>query len=336
MHLLGKYGSTHLHVLSEFPEAFLFMNSTSSSDMDKTFAKTVDGLGDYVRENRPDLLVVHGDRVEALAGALVGGLLNIMVAHIEGGETSGTIDESLRHSTSKIAHHHFVANEKAANRLAQMGESDRTIHVIGSPDLDVMDGPLPALEQALAHYGIENFKDFSIVIAHPVTTKPAETQSLASSLRAVLQDTQDFTILLGSNNDSGSSILEDAYSRISNPRVKFFPSLRFEFFLTLLKASSVIIGNSSAGVREAPHFGTPAVNIGSRQSGRAASPMITNCDPEAMAIQEAIFLAKSKERLPDREFGDGRSAIAFLEILSGKEFWLKDPQKKFVDLDVHS
>src|SRR3972149_5514199 len=139
MHLLSVYGMTVLEIKKAgFDNIYSFINQDSAitSQMDLVLATTVQGLAYYVREYKPDLLVVHGDRVESLAGALVGCLNNILVAHIEGGERSGTIDELIRHAITKLSHIHFVSNNEARNRLVQMGEISSSIFVIGSPDID--------------------------------------------------------------------------------------------------------------------------------------------------------------------------------------------------------
>ncbi len=123
MHMLSKYGSTYIEVeRNKFPNIYKFINQNHSDNMDVVLGKTIAGFSDYISETKPDLIVVHGDRVEAMAGAIVGSLRNIKVAHIEGGEVSGTIDEVIRHSVSKLSHVHFVANEEAKNRLIQLGE----------------------------------------------------------------------------------------------------------------------------------------------------------------------------------------------------------------------
>nr|WP_206513225.1 UDP-N-acetylglucosamine 2-epimerase [Vibrio alfacsensis] len=138
--------------------------------MDIVLSKTIQGLSDYVQDLKPDMIVVHGDRVEALAGAIVGSLNNILVAHIEGGEVSGTIDELIRHSVSKMSHLHFVSNDFARKRLIQLGECESSIFVIGSPDLDIMKSKeLPSLLDVKDRYDID-FDKYSILMYHPVTT----------------------------------------------------------------------------------------------------------------------------------------------------------------------
>ena len=136
MHLQEEYGYTVNEIVkSGFQNIHTFANHTEESTMDLTLAKTIEGLSNFVKQVQPDLLVVHGDRVEALAGAIVGCLNNILVGHVEGGEVSGTIDELIRHSISKLSHIHFVANDEAKNRLLQMGELENQIYIIGSPRL---------------------------------------------------------------------------------------------------------------------------------------------------------------------------------------------------------
>lgn len=139
MHLQKEYGYTLIEIeRCGFENIHTFSNHTHETTMDLTLAKTIEGLSAYVKECQPDLIIVHGDRVETLAGAIVGSLNNILVAHIEGGEISGTVDELIRHSVSKLCHIHFVSNEQAAKRLIQMGELSSSIFTIGSPDVDIM------------------------------------------------------------------------------------------------------------------------------------------------------------------------------------------------------
>src|SRR3989344_7147672 len=157
MHMLSKYGYTIDELEKEkTPNLYKYINHSRNSSMESIMASTLIGFGNYIQEFKPDLVVVHGDRVEALAGALAAGFKNIPVAHVEGGEISGTIDEHLRHAISKISHIHFVANQGARKRLIQMGERPEDIFVIGSPDIDVMlSGKQPSLNSAKKRYDIK-------------------------------------------------------------------------------------------------------------------------------------------------------------------------------------
>jgi UDP-N-acetylglucosamine 2-epimerase (hydrolysing) len=337
MHLQKLYGYTLLEVQrSGFSHVHTFENSTHETTMDLTLAKTIEGLSAYVKECNPDMIVVHGDRVEALAGAIVGSLNNILVAHIEGGEVSGTIDELIRHSTSKMSHIHFVANELAQLRLVQMGEIQESIFVIGSPDVDVMfSTTLPSLEIVHQHYQIPfEAQDYAMLMFHPVTTEydtmKAAIKNLADS---ILEDKGNY-IVIYPNNDLGSHFILEEFERFKSiPSIRMFPSIRFEYFLVLLKNSAFMIGNSSAGLREAPYYGIPSINIGTRQNNRALNEEIINCGYAMHEVQEAIRFARNAERYePKALFGTGKSDQAFYEILSTQDFWRIKTQKSFKDI----
>lgn len=337
MHMHQKYGYTVLEIeKSGFKNIFKYINFTSETTMDLTLAKTIDGLSSFIKEEKPDLIVVHGDRVEALAGAIVGALNNILVAHIEGGEVSGTIDELIRHSVSKLSHIHFVSNDQAKNRLIQMGEFPQNIYSIGSPDVDVMfSNNLPSLEEVLTYYQIP-FSHYGVIMFHPVTTEYDTMQHAAKQLvDAILESTQNYVVIYP-NNDLGSQHILTEYERFKGKsNIRIFPSLRFEYFLVLLKYSSFIIGNSSAGIREAPYYGIPSINIGSRQNFRALNHEIINVDYNSIQIQDAIIKASEMGKYPSKNlFGNGKSDTLFVEIIKKNEFWKISKQKVFKD--IHS
>jgi UDP-N-acetylglucosamine 2-epimerase (hydrolysing) len=335
MHLLEKYGYTLIEIeRCCYKNIHTFQNHTHETTMDLTLAKTIEGLSTFVKECNPDMIVIHGDRVEALAGAIVGSLNNILVAHIEGGEISGTIDELIRHSTSKMSHIHFVSNALAKKRLLQMGELEASIFIIGSPDVDIMfSDKLPELTIAKEYYDI-SFEDYAIAMFHPVTTEVNEMKKYAEAfVEALLEDTHDYLVVYP-NNDLGSNAILETYKKIQNhSRFKIFPSLRFEYFLTLLKNSKFIIGNSSAGIREAPYYGLPNINIGSRQKNRVLDSSIINVDYKKEAIVSAIKTIdfKSKQAIKN-DFGDGNSAELFLRYLESSDIWKLNHQKQFKDI----
>ena len=336
MHLQEEYGYTVNEIIkSGFQNIYTFANHTEESTMDLTLAKTIEGLSNFVKKVNADLLIVHGDRVEALAGAIVGSLNNILVGHIEGGEVSGTIDELIRHSISKLSHIHFVANEEAKNRLLQMGELENQIYVIGSPDIDIMFSEnLPNLDEALNYYGIP-YENYNILMYHPITTDTNNYEYATNLVQAVLEEDGNY-IVIKPNNDMGTKEVNQALSELdSNPRFTFFPSLRFEYFLVLLKNCNFIIGNSSAGVREAPYYGVNSIDIGTRQLNRAKSESITHTNHSKNDIISAIKIAKqSKKNIQHQPFGKGHSNKLFINLLKSKSLWAIPCQKQFKDRKI--
>ncbi len=335
MHMLSAYGSTYEEVKkSGFKNIFLYINQMADNrtGMDLALASTVQGLAHYVKEFLPDLIVVLGDRVETLAGAIVGALNNILVAHIEGGEISGTIDELIRHAATKLVHLHFVANGRARKRLLQMGESKESIFVIGSPDVDMMlSNKLPTLEAAKKRYEI-NFKEYGILIYHPVTTDLKKIRNNINNIIEAVEESGWNFIVIYPNNDTGSDIIFEELLRMNNnPRYRMFPSIRFEYFLTFLKHAKALVGNSSTGVRTAPVYRIPVINLGTRQDKRYDHPSIINVAEEKNAILNAMKnLPKAKTA--SSHFGSGKSAEKFIKCLRNKKIWQMSRQKIFRDL----
>jgi UDP-N-acetylglucosamine 2-epimerase (hydrolysing) len=334
MHLQVEYGYTLLEIeRCDFKNIHTFENHTHETTMDLTLAKTIEGLSGFTKKINPNLIVVHGDRVETLAGAIVGSLNNILVTHIEGGELSGTVDELIRHSVSKLSHIHFVSNEDAANRLLQMGETESSIFTIGSPDIDIMfSDNLPNLTVVKEYYQIE-FEKYAIVMFHPVTTEASEMKEYATNfVSSLLEDDHNYVVIYP-NNDLGSGFILEQYKRLkNNSRFRVFPSLRFEYFLTLLKNSQFIIGNSSAGIREAPYYGIPIINIGTRQQNRVIDADIINVDYKSHSINKALeTINNHKRQMTATDFGQGNSTALFLHFMQNSDIWKINHQKQFRD-----
>jgi UDP-N-acetylglucosamine 2-epimerase (hydrolysing) len=344
MHTLSRYGYTLDEVYRTLPEhrlrdgtrsVYVYHNQVVGEPMERVLASTIEGLSRYLTEFRPDLIVVHGDRVEALAGAIVGALRNILVAHVEGGEVSGTVDELIRHAVTKMAHIHFVANEDASRRLLQLGEQPETIHVIGSPDIDLMmSSTLPDIAEVKRYYGIP-FADYGVIIFHPVTTDLADTERSAQAIAdAVLESGREHVVIFP-NNDEGCELIFSAWKRLeNNTLIKLLPSMRVEYFLVMLRNARYLLGNSSAGIRECPVFGVPAINVSTRQTGRANSPCIVNVEGERGQILDAMSASWSnlERHAPDMAFGAGNSAQLFLEAMGKESFWQVSTQKLFNDI----
>jgi UDP-N-acetylglucosamine 2-epimerase (hydrolysing) len=335
MHLQKEYGFTLIEIeRCNFKNVHSFENQTHETTMDLTLAKTIDGFSSYCKKINPDLIVIHGDRVETLAGAIVGSLNNILVAHIEGGELSGTVDELIRHSVTKLSHIHFVSNDEAAKRLLQMGEIKSSIFTIGSPDIDIMfSDNLPTEESVKEYYKID-FDQYAIVMFHPVTTEAKQMKQYAEDFVNSLLLTNENFVVIYPNNDLGSKFIIDAYQKIKdNNRFRIFPSLRFEYFLVLLKNAKFIIGNSSAGIREAPYYGIPIINIGTRQQNRTLNADIINVDYQKVNILNALLsITVHKQSLSENSFGKGNSAKLFLNSLLSTKIWDIGHQKQFKNI----
>lgn len=338
MHMLKRFGSTfHEIEKCQFSNIFKFFNSREEDSMEMSLSKTIEGFSFYVEELEPDYIVVHGDRVEALAGAIVGSLKNIRVIHIEGGEISGTIDESIRHAITKLAHLHLVSNNTAKERLKLLGENEKFIQVIGSPDLDVMFSErLPPLESVLNHYNI-TFDEYTIFMYHPVTTEVKRLSEKITQLEKIFNITSMNFIIIYPNNDLGSELLINFYDKLKGKKnIKIYPSINFESFLTLLKNCKMIIGNSSAGIREAPAYNIPTVNIGTRQQGRANENSIFNCCEDyndiINAVKKASDYKPTSEKLKE-SFGNGESTKLFRELII-KGFFNTAPIQKKLTYDL--
>src|SRR6266487_3094805 len=331
MHMDNKYGYTVKEIEKRgYDNIYKYINHDNESLMDITLSRTIEGFANYIRMIQPDLIVIHGDRIEALAGATVGALNNILVAHIEGGELSGTVDELIRHAVSKLSHTHFVANEEAKKRLIQMGELEESVFVIGSPDMDVMlSTNLPGINTVKEYYEIE-FENYALSIFHPVTTEFEEMNEYAEDYFNALLDSGLNYVQIYPNNDKGSDIIMHEVKKLDqHTHFKIFPSVRFEYFLTLLKHASFIIGNSSAGIREAPFYGVPTVNVGTRQNGRSSNPDIINTMYKANDILNGLKRTCNQKRNGKQLFGNGKSAAHFSEILLNGKFWKTKKQKAF-------
>lgn len=337
MHLSKIHGSTYKEIeklnLSNIEK---FNNQDAKNRMDITLANTIYGLNTYINKNPIDLIIVHGDRIEALAGAIVGVLNNILVAHIEGGELSGTVDDLIRHSVSKLSHLHLVSNISSKNRLLQLGENNENIYIIGSPDYDIMtSNKLPKLNDVIDYYQIP-FNDYAILLFHPVTTEIDFIEKQALCIIESLIETNLNYLIIFPNNDSGSKKILKIYKKFENfKNFKFYPSIKFESFLTLLKNSNFIIGNSSAGIRESPFYNIPSINIGSRQDGRLKNNLIYNVPFNKDAIKKTIFkVNKLKIKTNDKfkHFGKKGSDEKLYKIISTGKIWNIKIQKKFIDL----
>jgi UDP-hydrolysing UDP-N-acetyl-D-glucosamine 2-epimerase len=248
----------------------------------------------------PDVVVVVADRYEQIATAISSAYMNIPVAHLQGGELTGSIDDSVRHAISKLAHIHFPATQVAGERLVTMGEDPRTVHVIGCPAMDLVvdsQGPPPKeILQTGVGSQLDPDRPYLLVVQHPVTTEYLDAYSqVAETLAAVRKINEEFgtqVVWLWPNVDAGSDSVSKRLREFREsdgaPGFHFFRNFSPEDYIRILRGAKCIVGNSSSGIREASFMGVPSVSVGSRQSGRERSPNVIDVGYSAGEIESAI------------------------------------------------
>ena len=337
MHLLEKYGLTSIEVSRmENISRFEFINQMEGDPQDKILSKTITGISEYVRKLKPDLVLIHGDRIEAVAASLVCATNNIRSAHIEGGEVSGTIDEVYRHCNTKLCTVHFVSSKSAKRRVTKLGEHPDRVFVLGSPELDVHRArDIIPINEVLNYYDID-WDEYGIFIFHSVTS---ELESLKKEIQICchsLQKIKKNFVVISPNNDPGCEIIFKTIGKLPRSHFKQIPSMRFSYFSSLLKHAQIIVGNSSAGVREAPFLGIPSINIGSRQFRRGEAKSIKNFDVlKTKQLDKVVETQWGKRFQTDNSFGTGQSAKKFTKILNNKKIWELNLQKTFFESSTH-
>ncbi len=334
MHMLREYGLTKLEVQRlKGIEVAEYLNQRVGDPQDVIFAKTVTGFSDFIRNETPNLIVVHGDRVEAMATALVAATNYIRCAHVEGGEVSGTIDEVFRHCNTKLAACHLVSSEAARARVLALGEAPETVHVIGSPELDSHDRPSGITLDAVRKRYEVPFDEYGIAIFHSVTSEVETIGQQAQALFDALAASGRNFVVIHPNNDPGSDAIMQVLRGLPRERFRCLPSMRFSYFSELLRNAAVIVGNSSTGVREAPFLGIPSLDIGTRQTNRGSAPSLFSARASDHAVISGFLQQEWGRRYPrDTRFGKGNAARAFVDILRGDALWSLPLQKRFNDL----
>jgi len=324
-HLLKEYGYTINEIKNDgFKIAAKFnMFSTKREDtgaeMTRSFSKAITHLSRIIEKIKPDIILAGFDIAANFASAIIGAHMNIVVAHLEAGDVTGTIDEPIRHSISKFSHIHFTSNSKSTQRLIKMGENPKLIFTVGSTALDTIKKikiiPKKQLENEFA---LDLSKPLIIMMQHTVTTEINKIDKyFIETLKAVKE--LDFqTLIIYGNADAGSKKLLKA---IKNSKIKNTPNLSYEKYINLLKHATVLVGNSSSGIIEAPFLHISSINIGTRQKGRLAAKTVVNVDYNKNEIKKAILKTiKNKKSLNQvgkakSLYGDGNSAQKIIRIL---------------------
>lgn len=323
MHLSQAHGMTvreiresGLPVCAEVP---LDMHTRTGESMAQGIAACLHGVTDALAREKPDVLVLLGDRGEMLAGAIAALHLGIPAVHIHGGERSGSVDEPVRHAITKLSCYHLVATGDASRRLAAMGEEPQRIHVTGAPGLDGL-AELGGMARAecLAALGLAPDARFILASFHPVVQQAADSLAQARALRQALQQAALPVVWVEPNADAGAHGVLQALDESPLPagwcRIAHLPR---PLFVAALRHAELLVGNSSAGIIEASTFGTPVVNVGDRQRLRERSTNVVDVAPTTAALQAGVGRALGLRHTPcDNPYGDGKAGERIAALLS--------------------
>jgi UDP-hydrolysing UDP-N-acetyl-D-glucosamine 2-epimerase len=326
MHLLPEFGAS----IDEFKRDNIVVHERplmalagyTRESMAKSLGIFQMAVVDILSRENPDFVLLAGDRGEQLMGAIAASHMYIPVAHIQGGELSGNIDGMTRHAITKFAHIHFASNQDAAERLYRMGEEPFRVHVVGAPQLDeLMEQLVLSREEVRARFNSEDGKPLLLILQHPVTEQYVLS---GEQMRVTLETVAKLgynAVVIFPNNDAGSIPIQRAIEEVRSPRFHVERNLPRNLFSSLLAGADVIVGNSSAGLLEAPTFELPAVNIGTRQRGRLQGANVINVGHDRDEIAAAIRRAVSPEfrmslKAKPNPYGDGRSSQRVIKILS--------------------
>lgn len=315
-HTVDEVRASGLDVRAEIPVDVL---TRTGASMARAIADVVRGITDLLERERPDAVVLLGDRGEMLAAAIAALHVGVPCVHIHGGERSGTVDEPVRHAISKLASYHFVATAGARDRLQRMGEEGSRIFLTGAPGLDGLE-QLAAASRAelLAQAGLQADAGFVLALFHPVVQQAADA---AQQTRAVLRALHAIglpVLWLDPNADAGSRGILRALDEETLPagsvRRQHLPR---PAFCAAMRHCSVMLGNSSSGIIEAATFGTPVVDVGTRQHMREHGPNVLHVAPDADAIAAAVRQQLSHGRWPcENPWGDGRAGERIADLLA--------------------
>ncbi|SMP56933.1 UDP-N-acetylglucosamine 2-epimerase [Anoxynatronum buryatiense] len=348
-HLSPEFGLTYQEIENDGfkidKKIEILLSSDTPSSISKSMGLAMISFADYFKELNPDLLIVLGDRYETLAVATVAMNQRIPITHLYGGETTeGAIDESVRHAITKLSYLHFTSTEEYRKRVIQLGEHPDRVYNVGAIGIEnILNEKLLSKEELEEDLKMELSRPYAMVTFHPVTLENNSAKKQIESLLEACKKYKDITfIFTKANADTEGRIINqfiDNYSK-ENANIATFTSLGTRRYLSALKYCSMVIGNSSSGILEAPSFGIPTINIGDRQKGRLQSNSIINCEPSEERIKEAIvqvmtksFVEKAKKTV--NPHGTGNTSDRIVEVVKEYVFDGKiNLKKKFYDCEV--
>ena len=315
MHLKKEHGMTVREIEKDGFEIYdsfeMFLeNDDTGASMVRSFANALIGVSKVLNKSKPDIILSGFDIAANFAVTVAGAHMNIPVAHIQGGEVTGTIDESIRHAMSKFSHYHFAANKDACDRLIRMGEIPKNVFDVGCPSLDAILN-VEDDNNILSKYNLE--EPYFLMIQHPVTSEIKDSEfQISQTLEAISESGVKVLIILP-NNDAGYSNIMD---KINNSNVQSVNSLSISDYVNLLKRSEGLIGNSSSGIHETATFNIPTINIGTRQQGRLRPKNVLDVGYDKQEIKDAIkFCKRIGKKHFENPYGDGKSSQRIVDLL---------------------
>ncbi len=322
-HLLAEYGNTIQDIVAScLPIAAripVSLSGSSGAEMGRALATELLGFLDIWKTDRPDLVMVLGDRGEMLAATLAAVHLGIHVAHLHGGELSGTLDESFRHAISKLAHFHLVATADSAERLRRMGESSERIWVVGAPGLVGLTDGVGRREGWLArNLPLGTGRTHRVlVVFHPVVQEATSAADQISSLLQTLRSEGCAALVMRPNSDAGGAAINRHLDALqAKDWLRIVDHLDRDTYLAALAQADAIIGNSSSGIIESATLGTPCLNLGSRQNGRLRNANVVDCLNFAEpAIRRALRQTLALQGPFENLYGDGRTTDRLAALL---------------------
>jgi len=327
MHLVKDFGYTLKDIKRRGFKISAVVPSIAKNDtelgMVESMGNCICRLGRALKRASPDVLVVLGDRSEMLAGAIAANLMNIPVAHIHGGDTSGNVDNVLRDAITKLSHIHFPATAKSAAKILRMNEERWRVHVVGSLSIDaIRRHKMAPAKRLYKKYHLDPKKDLVLVVQHSVTYEPDKAAAQIDATLAAAKALKMQTVIFYPNADAGGRRIISRVERTRKlPYIRIIKSVPREEYLALLGMADVLVGNSSSGIIEGPSFKLPVINLGTRQKKRERSGNVVDADHDAKAILKAVGYVltdgpfRKKLRKIKNIYGDGRTSEKIIRIL---------------------
>jgi UDP-hydrolysing UDP-N-acetyl-D-glucosamine 2-epimerase len=318
---------------------YFIVEGENPTTMAKSTGLAISELSTIFENLKPDVVLTVADRFETMATAIAAAYMNIPLAHTQGGELTGNIDESVRHAITKFAHLHFPATRLSAQRLIKMGEDPRTVVTTGCPSIDILAGlDLSLPKDIFVRYGgvgslLDPQKPYLVVLQHPVTTEFGDGVSQITQTLKAIAELRIQTVWLWPNVDAGSDDVSKGlrmFRETEDPDyIQFFRNFSVEDYARLINQSLCLVGNSSSGIREGAYLGVPVVNIGTRQQYRERGTNVLDAGYHCAEIARAIEKQLAHGRYePNHLYGDGKASRRIVEVLATCGFQI---QKRFYD-----